>query len=211
MQLYSYFNSSTSYRVRIALALKGLPYDYVPVNIRVHAHRASNYVVRNPSANVPLLDDDQITLGQSLAIIDYLNAQHPTPRLISADALLRARVLALSHVIACDMHPVNNLRILRYLQHTLGVSDAQKNAWYQHWIAEGMATVETLLARADQAPYCFGASSTLADCCLVSQMTNAKRMGCDLTAYPRALAVFVHCSQQAAFQQAAPDAQPDFG
>jgi len=211
MQLYSYFNSSTSYRVRIALALKGLPYDYVPVDIRVHAHRAPDYVARNPSANVPLVDDGHIALGQSLAIIDYLDAQHPTPRLIPTDALLRARVLELSHVIACDMHPVNNLRILRYLQHTLGVSDIQKNAWYQHWIAEGMVAVETLLTRADQTPYCFGASPTLADCCLVPQMTNAKRMGCDLTPYPRALAVFTHCNQQAAFQQAAPGAQPDSG
>jgi len=209
MQLYSYFNSSTSYRVRIALGLKGLPYDYAPVDIRVQAHRAPDYVARNPSANVPLLDDGQITLGQSLAIIDYLDALHPEPRLIPADAALRARILEFSYVIACDMHPVNNLRILRYLTQTLDVSEAQKNTWYQHWIAEGMTAVEALLTRADQGPYCFGASPTLADCCLIPQMTNAKRMNCDLSAYPRALCVYAHCSAQPAFQQAAPNAQPD--
>jgi len=212
MQLHNYFNSSTSYRVRIALALKGLPYDYVPVDIRVRQHRTPDYVARNPSANVPLLDDGGIALGQSLAIIDYLDAQHPVPRLIPADAMQRARVLELAYVIACDMHPVNNLRILRYLQQTLGVSDKQKDAWYQHWIAEGMAAVEALLVRSGtQGPYCFGATPTLADCCLVPQMTNARRMGCDLTVYPRARAVFAHCEQQTAFQQAAPGAQPDSG
>jgi len=209
MQLHSYFNSSTSYRVRIALGLKGLPYDYVPVDIRVQAHRAPDYVARNPSANVPLLDDGEITLGQSLAIIDYLDALHPEPRLIPADVTLRARVLELSYVIACDMHPLNNLRILRYLKQTLDVSEEQKNVWYQHWIAEGMTAVEALLARADQTPFCFGASPTLADCCLIPQMTNAKRMDCDLSAYPRALRVYEHCSTQPAFQQAAPSAQPD--
>jgi len=209
MQLHSYFNSSTSYRVRIALGLKGLPYDYVPVDIRAQAHRAPDYVARNPSANVPLFDDGQITLGQSLAIIDYLDALYPEPRLIPADATLRARVLELSYVIACDVHPLNNLRILRYLQQALDVSEAQKNTWYQHWIAEGMTAVDALLARADQAPYCFGTDPTLADCCLIPQITNAKRMNCDLSAYPRALRVYEYCRTQPAFAQAAPSAQPD--
>jgi len=215
MRLHSYFNSSTSYRVRIALGLKGLPYDYAPVNIRKQEHRAPDYVARNPSASVPLLIDDDMALGQSLAIIDYLDARYPEPRLIPTDALLRARVLELSYAIACDMHPVNNLRILRYLTQTLGVSEAQKDVWYQHWITEGMATVETLLARADamgaHGAYCFGANPTLADCCLIPQMTNAKRMGCDLSAYPRALAVFAHCTAHPAFAHAAPGMQPDSG
>jgi len=210
VRLYSYFNSSTSYRVRIALALKGLPYDYVPVDIRVHEHRASDYVARNPSANVPLLDDARIALGQSLAIIDYLDARYPEPRLIPSEAVQRARVLELSCAIECDIHPVNNLRVLHYLKNVLGVSDAQKDSWYRHWIAEGMAAVEALLTRAaPQGDYCFGASPTLADCCLIPQMTNARRMGCDLSAYPRALAIYAHCSAQPAFAQAAPNAQPD--
>ena len=210
MQLHSFFNSSTSYRVRIALGLKGLPYDYVPVNIRKLEHHAADYVARNPSANVPLLDDGQIALGQSLAIIDYLDATHPEPRLIPADAAVRARVLELSYAIACDMHPVNNLRILRYLQDVLGVSDEQKSTWYRHWISEGMATVEALLARHGTGPYCFGAAATLADCCLVPQIANAQRMGCDLAAYPLAMRVYGHCIEQAAFQAAAPQRQPDY-
>ncbi|MDM9561166.1 MULTISPECIES: maleylacetoacetate isomerase [Bordetella] len=210
MQLHSFFNSSTSYRVRIALALKGLPYDYRPVNIRRLEHRADDYVARNPSANVPLLEDGQFALGQSLAIIDYLDAAHPEPRLIPADAARRARVLELSYAIACDIHPVNNLRILRYLQEVLGASDEQKNAWYRHWIGEGMATVETLLARHGDGPYCFGAAPTLADCCLVPQVANAQRMGCDLSAYPNVMRVAGHCSAQPAFQAAAPRQQPDF-
>lgn len=210
MQLYSFFNSSTSYRVRIAMALKGLRYDYLPVNIRVLEHRKDDYVDRNPSASVPLLVDGEMSLGQSLAIIDYLDAAHPKPRLLPQDPALRARVLEVSSVIACDMHPVNNLRILRYLQDVLGVSAEQKNAWYAHWIREGMTAVETLLQRHGSGAYCFGDAPTLADCCLVPQIANAERMGCDMSAYPRAMAVYAHCQAQPAFQQAAPRNQPDF-
>jgi len=212
MRLYGYFNSSTSYRVRIALGLKGLPYDYTPVDIRIQAHHAPDYVARNPCASVPTLDDGQITLGQSLAIIDYLDAHHPDPRLIPADAAQRARVLELAYAIACDIHPVNNLRVLRYLKDTLGLSEAQKNAWYQHWIAQGMAAVEALLCRASpQGAYCFGSSPTLADCCLIPQVYNAQRMGCEVSAFPRTLEIYAHCTAQPAFIQAAPAAQPDHG
>ncbi|MCD0502845.1 maleylacetoacetate isomerase [Bordetella petrii] len=210
MQLHSFFNSSTSYRVRIALGLKGLPYDYAPVNIRKLEHRADGYVARNPSANVPLLEDGRMALGQSLAIIDYLDAMYPDPRLIPDGTAQRARVLELSCAIACDIHPLNNLRILRYLQDVLGVTDEQKSAWYQHWIREGMATVEALLARHGDGPYCFGAAPTLADCCLVPQIANAQRMGCDLSPYPRAMNVYAHCIEQPAFEAAAPRRQPDF-
>lgn len=211
MQLYSFFNSSTSYRVRIALALKNVAYDTVPINIRVLEHRDPEYVSRlNPSACVPLLRDGDFKLGQSMAILDYLEAEHPEPRLIPADPAERARVLELSNVISCDMHPVNNLRILKYLQGVLKVTDEQKNAWYRHWVDEGMAAVERLLERHGSGPYCFGAAPTLADCCLVPQMANALRMGCDLSAYPRAMAVFSHCNAQPAFQQAEPARQPDY-
>lgn len=209
-QLYSFFNSSTSYRVRIALALKGLSYDYNGVNIRVREHRSAEYEALNPSHSVPLLHDGELALGQSMAIMDYLDTQYPEPRLIPAAQPLRARVLEFSHVIASDIHPVNNLRILRYLQDELAISPEQKNAWYQHWIQEGMTMVEELLERYGSGPYCFGDAPTLADCCLVPQIANAQRMGCDLSAFPRALAVHGYCQQQPAFIQAAPEAQPDF-
>jgi maleylacetoacetate isomerase len=210
MQLYSFFNSSTSYRVRIALALKGLDHDYQGVNIRILEHRAQDYMARNPSGSVPLLNDGDMDLGQSLAIIDYLDATHPEPRLIPRDTMPRARVLELSSVIACDIHPVNNLRILRYLTDVLGVTAEQKDAWYRHWIQDGMTAVETLLARYGHAPFCFGDAPTLADICLVPQMANAQRMGYDMSVYPKAMAVYEHCNTLPAFQRAAPSQQPDF-
>ena len=210
MQLHSFFNSSTSYRVRIALALKGLSYDYLPVNLRKQEQRAADYVAKNPSAGVPLLIDNGMQLSQSLAIIDYLDATYPEPRLIPADTLARARVLELSDAISCDIHPVNNMRILRYLQDVLGASDEQKTAWYHHWIKEGLTAVEALLTRHGHGAYCFGDAPTLADCCLVPQVANAKRMGCDVSAYSRILRIFEHCNAQPAFQQAAPAQQPDY-
>ncbi|ATG74573.1 maleylacetoacetate isomerase [Zobellella denitrificans] len=211
MQLYSFFNSSTSYRVRIALALKGLDYDYKGINIRVGEQRADDYRALNPSQGVPLLvEDDGTALSQSMAIIDYLDETHPEPRLLPAEPRARARVLELANAIACDMHPVNNLRILGYLKNRLEVSEEQKNDWYRHWIAEGFGAVEALLERYGHGPYCFGEAPTLADCCLVPQVANAERMGCDLSAYPRVMAVYQHCQRQPAFQQAAPSRQPDF-
>ncbi|WP_019936896.1 maleylacetoacetate isomerase [Bordetella sp. FB-8] len=211
MQIYSFFNSSTSYRVRIALGLKGLPYDYEGVDIRAKQHREAGYVALNPNANVPLMREDGFDLGQSLAIIDYLDATHPEPRLIPAEARLRARVLELSYAVACDIHPVNNLRILKYLVKELGVSPEQKDAWYAHWIQEGLTTVEQLLVRhGGQGAYCFGDRPTMADCCLVPQLFNALRNKCDVSAYPRTMKVYEHCLQQPAFQKAAPSAQPDF-
>lgn len=212
MQLHGFFNSSTSYRVRIALALKGLPYDCVPVNIRTGAHRDAAYIAQvNPSAAVPALVDGDFSLGQSLAIIDYLDAEHPVPRLLPQDAVARARVLELSMAIACDIHPVNNLRVLRYLQDTLGVTPAQKDAWYRHWIDEGLAAVERLLERHGHGDWCFGDAPTLADCCLVPQIANAQRMGCDTSAYVRTMRVHAHASTHPAFEAAAPHRQPDFG
>jgi maleylacetoacetate isomerase len=181
VQLHSFFNSSTSYRVRIALALKGLPYDYLPVDIRTGAHREPQYVANvNPSATVPALVDGEFHL---------------------------------SYLIACDIHPVNNLRVLRYVQDVLGASAEQKDAWYRHWVAEGMAGVERLLTRGAQnaeGPWCFGARPTLADCCLVPQIANAQRMGCDLSAYPRSLAVYRHALEHPAFELAQPQRQPDY-
>ena len=210
MQLHSFFNSSTSYRVRIALALKGVSVETLPVNLRRQEQRAPEYVAKNPSAGVPLLIDGDFHLSQSLAIIDYLDATHPTPRLIPTETRARARVLELSDAISCDIHPVNNMRILRYLQDVLGASDAQKNAWYHHWIQEGLGAVEELLTRHGHGDYCFGDAPTLADCCLVPQVANAQRMGCDLSPYPRILRIHEHCNAQPAFQAAAPSRQPDY-
>ncbi|TKC86758.1 maleylacetoacetate isomerase [Trinickia terrae] len=211
MQLHSFFNSSTSWRVRIALALKGLSYDYLPVDIRAGAHRAPDYVDHvNPSAAVPALVEDGFHLGQSLAIIEWLDARYPEPRLIPPELDARVRVLELSYLIACDIHPVNNLRVLRYLQDVLGMTPDQKDAWYRHWIEQGMAGVERLLARYGFGPWCFGAQPTLADCCLVPQIGNAQRMGCDLSAYPRSLAVYRHAIEHPAFELARPARQPDY-
>lgn len=210
MQLYSFFNSSTSYRVRIALALKGLDHDYQGINIRKLEHRAAEYMARNPSGSVPMLRDGDMELGQSMAIIDYLDSTHPEPRLIPRDTMERARVLELSGVIACDIHPVNNLRILRYLTEVLGVSVEQKDAWYRHWVQDGMRAVEALLARHGHGDYCFGDAPTLADVCLVPQIANAQRMGCDMSAYPKAMAIYERCNALPAFQRAAPSRQPDF-
>ncbi len=210
MELYSFFNSSTSYRVRIALALKGLDVTLNPVNIRVLEHKAPEYLKKNPAGGVPLLQDEGFSLGQSMAIIDYLDAKYPEPRLIPQDLQQRARVLEISNLISCDMHPLNNLRVLRYLVKELGVSEEAKNAWYAHWIAEGFGGLEQLLERAGSGNYCVGGQVSLADCCLVPQVANAQRMGCDLSAFPRVLAVYEHCSALPAFQRAAPAQQPDY-
>jgi len=215
MRLYSFFNSSTSFRVRIALALKGLDHDYAGINIRTGEHRAPDYVAEiNPSAVVPALvvgeGEEQFSLGQSLAIIDYLDTQYPVPRLIPRDPLQRARVLELSGVIACDIHPINNLRILRYLQDRLGVSAAQKDEWYRHWVAEGFSAVERLLTRYGSEPYCFGEEPTLADCCLIPQIVNAQRVGCNVDIYPSIMKVFRHAMSNPAFVGAMPENQPDY-
>ncbi|MDR8104991.1 maleylacetoacetate isomerase [Burkholderia cenocepacia] len=211
MQLHSFFNSSTSYRVRIALALKGLAYDTLPVNIRAGEHRGPDYVASvNPSASVPALIDGGFRLGQSLAILDYLDQTHPEPRLIPVEPELRARVLELAAVISCDIHPVNNLRVLRYLETELKVTPQQKAIWYGHWIEEGMAAVERLLARSGEGLWCFGAHPTLADVCLVPQVANALRMGCDLSACTRSIAVYEHAASHPAFVAAQPQRQPDY-
>lgn len=211
MQLYSFFNSSTAFRVRIALGLKGLDYDYVGVNVRTGAQSTEEYFSINPAKGVPVLvDDSGVSLTQSMAILEYLDDTHPEPRLIPQDAEAKARVLELANVIACDMHPINNLRTRKYLKREFGISDQQETDWYNYWIAEGFTAVEALLNRYGHGAYCFGDTPTLADCCLVPQVANAQRMGCDLTPYPRIMAVNEHCMKHPAFQQAVPGKQPDF-
>ncbi|PRX96384.1 maleylacetoacetate isomerase [Paraburkholderia sp. BL25I1N1] len=211
MQLHSFFNSSTSYRIRIALALKRVPFDYVPVNIRTGEHRKGTYLdAVNPSATVPALTDCDFSLGQSLAIVDWLDARYPEPQLIPAESEHRARVLELSYLISCDIHPLNNLRVLKYLDTVLKVTPEQKSEWYKYWVTEGMSGVERLLSKYGSRPWCFGEQPTLADCCLVPQIANALRMGCNLDAYPLSMAVYRHASSHPAFDAAQPALQPDF-
>ncbi|MGP5741752.1 maleylacetoacetate isomerase [Pseudomonas aeruginosa] len=211
MQLYSFFNSSTSYRVRIALALKGLDYQTLPVNLRQGEQRQAAHLRVNPMASVPVLVDGQgHNLGQSLAIIDYLDHLQPEPRLIPSEPLQRARVLEIALAIACDIHPLNNVRVLKYLDQVLGQDQDARKVWYAHWVDEGLRGVEALLRRQDGGPFCLGASPSIADCCLVPQVANALRMGCQLSAFPQVMRRYLHCQELPAFQAAQPQRQMDY-
>ena len=208
MELYNYFRSSASYRVRIALALKGLAYDYLPVHLVRKEHLAESYAAVSPSRLVPLLKDGDAWLTQSLAIIEYLDETHPQPPLLPADALGRARVRALAQDIACEIHPLNNLRVLRYLTHDLKVSEDDRSRWYRHWVETGLEVVERQLA-ASPARFCHGDSPTLADCTLVPQIFNAQRFDCRTEHVPQVMRVFGHCMQLDAFAKTQPSACPD--
>lgn len=212
MRLHTYFRSSAAYRVRIALNLKGLDYEAVPVHLVRGGgeHRQPAYLGLNPAGLVPALEDQGQVLTQSLAIVEYLEETHPQPALLPAAALDRARVRAIAQAIACDIHPVNNLRVLQYLTRELGVSEEQKNAWYRHWIGVGLRAVEAMLAGdARTGAFCHGDTPGLADCCLVPQVFNARRFGCELSAMPTVLRIADHCAGLEAFRRAAPEAQLD--
>lgn len=212
MRLHTYFRSSAAYRVRIALNLKGLDYEAVPVHLVRGGgeHRQLAYLGLNPAGLVPALEDQGQVLTQSLAIVEYLEETHPQPALLPAAALDRARVRAIAQAIACDIHPVNNLRVLQYLTRELGASEEQKNAWYRHWIGVGLQAVEAMLAGdARTGAFCHGDTPGLADCCLVPQVFNARRFGCELSAMPTVLRIADHCAGLEAFRRAAPEAQPD--
>lgn len=210
MKLFSFFNSSASYRVRIALALKGIDYQTEGINIRAGEQYHAEYLQHNPVGVVPtLIDDSGDAIGQSLAIIDYLDRRFPAPLLLPQEARLRAQVLEIAFAIACDIHPVNNMRILRYLTDELQVSESQKKSWYAHWIKVGLSAVERLLEQSNSGNYCVGEQVTLADCCLIPQWANALRMGCDLSDYPRCQRIYQHCNTLPAFIAAAPENQPD--
>ena len=214
LQLYTYFRSSAAYRVRIALALKGLAYESLPIHLLHDGGQqfTSAYRATNPQALVPSLQTDAGVLTQSLAIIEYLEETAPGQgsALLPADALGRARVRALAQAVACDIHPLNNLRVLRYLTHELGVSEEQKNAWYSHWIDLGLQALEEMLAHSSASGrFCHGDTPTLADCCLVPQVFNARRFDCDLSAMPTVCDIVARCEELEAFRRAAPMVQPD--
>jgi maleylacetoacetate isomerase len=215
MKLYSYFRSSASYRVRIALNLKDLPYETIPVHLLKDGGEqfAPAYRELNPDALVPALVDDAAAgaaLTQSLAIIEYLEETHPQPALLPSAAVDRAFVRGLALSIACEIHPLNNLRVLRYLIRTLKVEEDAKNAWYRHWCEQGLAALETTLARDKRVgQFCFGDTPSLADCCLVPQIANAQRFNCDLSRMPTVMRINEACLALEAFQKAAPAKQPD--
>lgn len=211
MKLYTYFRSSAAYRVRIALALKGLGYEPVPVHLLRDGgqHNSPAYRTVNPQGLVPALEDGPALLTQSLAIVEYLEETHPVPALLPPDPLARARVRAFAHAIACDIHPINNLRVLTYLRGPLAQPEPAVAAWIRTWVETGLAALERMVVPG--APYCFGATPGMADLCLVPQLFNARRFGCDLTGCPSLLAIDARCRDLPAFRQAAPDAQPDAG
>jgi len=212
MQLYSYFRSSAAYRVRIALNLKGLPYDYVPVHLLKDGgqQRGESYVTLNPQGLVPTFVDDELIIGQSLATIEYLDETHPEPSLLPGSPDDRARIRDLALMVACDIHPINNLRILKYLKHTLQVDDDAKDAWYRHWTEEGLRALESRVANdRGTGAYCHGDVPTLADICLVPQMANARRFNCDLSGMPTLVRIDEACRALPAFEKAAPQNQPD--
>jgi len=210
MKLYDYCRSSAAYRVRIALNMKGLEYEQIPVSLLEAEHRNAEHLARNPQGLVPSLEDKGAIINQSLAIIEYLEERYPdTFRLLPAEPLARARVRSLSQLIACDIHPVNNLRILKYLVSEFGITEEQKTAWYRHWIHAGFQALEQHLTLSDETGvYCQGDSPTLADICLVPQVYNANRFKCDLSDFPTIRRIHAACEELEAFSKAHPDLQP---
>jgi len=221
MKFYTYFPSSASFRLRIALNWKGIvssSHIHVPVSLAKKEHHQQAYADKNPSRLVPALElDDGIVLTQSLSMIEYLEETHPEPPLLPIDPVNRAYVRALSQIVACDTHPLNNLRVLKHLKKSYGLDQEGINAWYRHWIAEGLSSLEgTLAAPRNQnqkdnktGKYCFRDQITMADCCLVPQVFNAKRYECDLAPYPEVMRIFSECMQLGPFIAAQPSMQPD--
>lgn len=209
MKLYSYFRSSASYRVRIALALKHLDAEIIPVNLLKNEQKSADYLALNPQGFLPALSDEGHIFSQSLAIIEYLEDTHPTPALLPKAPAERARVRAIALAIACDTSPLNNLSVLNHLQTTYQISDAEKTAWIQHWIHKGFTAVEALLHDGKTGSYCHGNSPGLADCVLIPQLFNAQRFGCDLSAFPTITRIGETCALHPAFISAHPSKQID--
>ena len=210
MKLYGYFRSSASYRVRIALSLKGLDYELQPVHLRRNEQRAPEFLEQNPQGLVPALEHDGAVLAQSLAIIEYLEERVPDPALLPTAAVDRAWVRALAQIVACDIHPINNLRILQYLEKDLALDDEARAAWARRWIDDGFAAMEAMLKNDPRTgDHCFGNQPTLADVCLVPQVFNSQRFNVDLTRYPTLARIHENCMRLPAFADQAPERQPD--
>ena len=212
MKLYSYFRSSAAYRVRIALNLKGLPYDYAPVHLLRDGGEQLKPAYRrlNPDAILPTLVDGDNVLTQSLAIIEYLEETHPEPPLLPKSPADRAYVRSVALQVACEIHPLNNLRVLKYLKHTVGANDETRDEWYRHWVEAGFTTLEEHLAGDSRTGrFCFGDTPTMADACLVPQVFNAQRFRTDMARFPTIQRVHDHATQLDAFARAAPGVQPD--
>jgi len=210
MRLYGFWRSSAAYRVRIALALKGLSYEYVSVQLAKGEQYQPAFSAINPQSLVPVLEEDGQLLHQSLAIIQYLDETHPEPRLIPEDPLEGSRVRSLALIIACEIHPLNNPRVLNYLTSTFEVSEEQKLAWYQHWVTVGFTALEKrLVAEPWTGRYCHGDVPGLADVALVPQVANAKRFKVDLALFPTIRRIEEACLKLEAFHRSAPENQPD--
>ena len=210
MKLYNYFRSSASFRVRIALELKGLSYEYLPVHLVKGEHKSGQYAAVSASRLVPaLVTDEGEVLEQSMAIIEYLDETHPNPPLLPRDAIGRAHVRALAQLIACEIHPLNNLRVLKYLVREMKVDEEAKNSWYRHWVRDGLEAYERELQRLPAGTYSYGDTPTLADCCLVPQIFNGQRFNVDFGGLARTMAAFDACMKHPAFQKAQPSSCPD--
>ena len=212
MKLYTFFRSSASYRVRIALNLKGLSYEQAPIHLRKGGGEqfSAVYKALNPQALVPTLEDNGKVLTQSLAIIEYLEEKHPKPALLPGDPAEKAIVRGMALIIACEVHPIQNLRVLNFIKSSYNQTDEQVNQWAQHWIDLGLSALEqSIVAHSKGGKFCFGDTPTLADICLVPQLGNARRYGCDLSQYPTILSIEKNCMALSAFANAAPEKQPD--
>ena len=210
MKLYNFFRSSAAFRVRIALNLKQLSYESIPKVFAKNEHRTAEYLALNPQGLIPALAVEDTVLSQTLAIIEYLNDLHPAPPLLPADPLARAQVRSMALAIACDIHPLNNLRVLNYLRQNLAQDEDGVNRWYRHWVTAGFQGLEVQIAEHSTAKrHCFGDSLSLADLYLVPQMYNARRFNVDLTPFPTLVAISTHLESWPAFATARPEAQPD--
>lgn len=212
IRFYGYFRSSAAYRCRIAFNLKGVAYDFQSVHLRKDGgqQKAAAYRALNPQALVPVLEAGDFRLTQSLAIIEWLDETQPGPKLVPQDADLRAQVRAFAQVIACDVHPLQNLRVLDYLKNGFGADQAAADAWCQRWVTDGLVACEALLAGQGHSPFCFGETPTLADICLVPQMFSAQRFGVNLSGMPRLRSIHERCEALPAFADAHPKRQPDW-
>jgi maleylacetoacetate isomerase len=210
MRLYTYFRSGTSHRVRIALNLKGLAYQPIPVHLLKGEQRQEYYRTLNPQGLLPLLEDGELRISQSLAIIEYLERTYPEPPLLPEDPAGEARVRSLALICACEMHPLNNLRVLQYLKNSLGLDQAARDAWCRHWMEEGFTALEQrLVTEPETGRFCHGDQPTLADICLVPQVVSSQRWSTDLGPYPTVRQIYNTCLELEAFMTAMPANQPD--